>query len=70
MKYRATISFTGVVSMAMGDVRELASPVADGLLKAGYIVPLEKKTEETETEKEVKAEKKKAPKRKESKDGN
>lgn len=65
MKYQATISFTGVVSMAVGDVKELDSSIAENLVKVGYLVPLGK-AEKAEPVEEVK-EKKKSPKRKESK---
>lgn len=41
MKYRALISFSGVVSMAMGEEREIEDPViVNDLLKAGYIAPV------------------------------
>lgn len=61
MKYKATVSFTGVVSMAVGDVKELDSSIADNLVKVGYIVPIGQKTEPVE---EVKETKKKSPKKK------
>ena len=42
MLYLATISFSGVISMAKGRVGEISDPaLADDLLKAGYIVPYE-----------------------------
>ena len=39
MLYKATVSFSGAISMASGEVRELSDPalVAD-LLKAGHII--------------------------------
>ena len=38
MKYRALVSFTGLVSMAKGDVRDISdTSIAGDLLKAGYI---------------------------------
>jgi hypothetical protein len=38
MMYKALISFTGLVSMAKGDVREISDiSLANDLLKAGYI---------------------------------
>ena len=38
MMYKALVSFTGVVSMADGDVREISDvSIARDLLKAGYI---------------------------------
>ena len=65
MKYKATISFTGVVSMAMGDVKELDSSVAENLVKVGYLIPLDKKAEpKEEPVEEVKETKKKSPKKK------
>ena len=39
MKYKATVSFAGQVSMAAGEVRELPGDVADPLLDCGYLVP-------------------------------
>ena len=42
MLYKATVSFSGVVSMAMGEVREISdSSIADDLLRAGHIIPFE-----------------------------
>ena len=68
MQYKALVSFSGKVSMAMGEVREISDQsLADDLLRAGYIIPLEAKKEE-KTE-DVKAEKPKS-KRKGNKDGN
>ncbi len=38
MEYRAKVSFSGIVSMAAGQVAEIADPtIANDLLKAGYI---------------------------------
>lgn len=38
MKYRALVSFSGLVSMAKGDVREISDvSLANDLLKASYI---------------------------------
>lgn len=38
MKYKAKISFSGLVSMSAGEVRELADDaIIKDLLKAGYI---------------------------------
>jgi len=40
--YRALISFSGLVSMAMGEVRDISDPsIVQDLLKAGYIEPVE-----------------------------
>lgn len=39
MLYKACVSFSGAISMAMGEVREISDPVlAADLLKAGHIV--------------------------------
>ena len=49
MLYKATVSFSGVVSMSMGEVREISDQtLIDDLIKAGHIVPHEatKKPEE------------------------
>ena len=44
--YRAVTSFSGVISMAMGEVREISDPlIAEDLLKAGYIMEFEQKKE-------------------------
>lgn len=40
--YRAVISFSGVISMAQGETREIGDEnIAKSLLKAGYIEPVE-----------------------------
>lgn len=59
MKYRALISFSGLLSMSMGDVREISDKdIVKDLLKAGYIEELKetkiKKVEETKVKKGVK----------------
>lgn len=75
-KYRALVSFTGTVSMAGGEVREISDQsLANSLLKVGYIEPFrntekpsakteekpsEKPTEKVENPKETKT---KPPKR-------
>lgn len=65
MHYKAIVSFSGKVSMASGQIREISDEsLAKDLLRAGYIIPLEAKKE-----KEEKAEKPKT-RRKGSKDGN
>ena len=71
MKVRALISFTGTFSMARGEVREISDQsLADDLLRAGYIIPLEARSKEEKAKSEdVKAEKPKS-KRKGNKDGN
>ena len=54
MQYKALVSFTGLVAMAKGEVREISDlSLAKDLLKAGYI-------------EEVKEKKTRSPKRKES----
>lgn len=41
MIYRALVSFSGKLSMAMGEVREISNKsIVDDLLKAGYIEEL------------------------------
>ncbi len=41
MKYRALISFSGNITMAMGEVREIDNKgIANDLLNAGYIEEL------------------------------
>jgi hypothetical protein len=38
MKYKALVSFTGLLSMAMGEVRDISDPsISSDLVKAGYI---------------------------------
>lgn len=65
MQYRAIVSFSGKISMAMGQVREISDEsLVKDLLRAGYIIPLEAKEE-----KAPKAEKPKT-RRKGNKDGN
>lgn len=61
MLYKATVSFSGVVSMAMGDIREIEdASLVDDLMKANYIIPFE-------ADKKAEKPKKKTTKRKESK---
>ena len=71
MRYKALVSFSGKLSMAMGEVREISDQsLADDLLRAGYVVPLEaEKKPKEEKATEEKAEKPK-PRRKGNKDGN
>lgn len=57
--YKALVSFSGVVSMAAGEVREISDPsVAADLLKAGYI----EEFKENEPKKGKKERKKRSPK--------
>lgn len=45
--YKALVSFTGLISMAMGEVGEISDPsVAKDLLRAGYVEEI--KSDETE----------------------
>lgn len=42
MQYKATVSFSGAVSMYEGEVKELQNTVAlTDLIRCGYIVPAE-----------------------------
>lgn len=46
MKVRATISFSGLISMYAGEVREVEdSYILNDLMKAGYVVPAEAEAE-------------------------
>lgn len=55
MKYKATISFSGLINMAEGEVREISDQnLAKDLLNAGYIVPVEE--EKKAVKKKVKKE--------------
>lgn len=72
MRYRALVSFTGLVSMAKGQVREISDlSLAHDLLKAKYIEEVkadEKGTNVPEQKTVPKTSKKaKTPKKKESK---
>lgn len=65
MRYKALVSFTGIISMAMGDVREISdTSVAKDLLNAGYVEKIKERSSEKVTEKKT------SPKRKEKKDDN
>lgn len=69
MRYKALVSFSGQISMAMGEVREISDQsIVDDLLKARYIIPIEPKEEKVKTD-DVEKPKTKT-KRKEKKDGN
>lgn len=40
MQYKALVSFSGTISMAMGEVQEITNQeIVNDLLKAGYIQP-------------------------------
>lgn len=48
MKYRAVVSFSGAVSMAEGEIAEIADKaVSEDLLNAGYIVAAEEHKNES-----------------------
>ena len=55
MGYMATTSFSGIISMHKGEVREISdSSLVEDLTKAGYIIPFEatdkpKKDDSTKT---------------------
>lgn len=57
MKYRALISFSGNITMAMGEVREIDNKgIANDLLNAGYIEELkETKIKKKEPNKTIKS---------------
>lgn len=60
MVYKALISFSGVVSMSKGDVKEIAdNSIAKDLLKAGYIAEAKPAEKAKEAEKPEKVEAKK-----------
>jgi hypothetical protein len=56
MLYKATVSFSGVMAMHKGEVREISDPaLVDDLSKAGYIIPYEStKTTKTKVVKDSK----------------
>lgn len=56
MAYRALVSFSGIISMAMGEIREIDDePIAKDLLRAGYIEELkEMDSKVAESSKETK----------------
>ena len=50
--YRATISFSGLITMTKGEVREIKDKdLIKDLTNAGYIVPVEEKKPVKETKK-------------------
>lgn len=56
MMYKALISFTGLVSMTKGDVREISDiSLANDLLKAGYIEEVKETSPKKETVKKTKS---------------
>ena len=65
MKYRALISFSGLFSMAQGEVREISDQaVADGLAKVGYIEPVDEPAVKSAEEPKKAEPKKKTTKKK------
>lgn len=45
--FMATVSFSGIISMHKGEVREISdSSLVEDLTKAGYIIPFESTKEE------------------------
>ena len=47
MEYKALVSFSGAISMSMGEVREIEDQyLIDDLLKAGYIVPVRESSDD------------------------
>ena len=51
MRCKALVSFAGLVSMTMGEVREISDKsIVKDLLKAGYIEKVEKKKGEKKAE--------------------
>lgn len=53
MRYMATVSFSGQITMTKGKIAEISDPsLVSDLLKAGYIVPYEA-TDKKEDEKPV-----------------
>lgn len=58
MAYRALVSFTGVLSMVKGEVRDITNEeVAKDLVKCGYITDLSEKQKTTKGSKSSKSSK-------------
>ena len=53
MKYKATTTFAGRVTMRAGEVQDLDKDLAEPLLKSGYLEPVEKAEEEPAADKPV-----------------
>jgi len=61
MQYKALISFSGLISMSMGEVREITDQkIVNDLLKAGYIAEIIEIKKEEEVKKTKKGGKKKS----------
>ena len=56
MKYKATTTFAGRVTMRAGEVQDLDKVLAEPLLKSGYLEPVEKAEEEPVTDKDEESE--------------
>ena len=55
MAYKATRSFSGIISMKKGDVRDITdAEVAKDLLRAGYVIELEESKPKTASKKSSK----------------
>lgn len=52
MKYKATTTFAGRVTMRAGEVQDLDKVLAEPLLKNGYLEPVEKAEEEPVADKD------------------
>ena len=53
MKVKATVSFSGTVTMAKDDIKDIKEgPVLNDLLKAGYVVKVEDSSDKTEETKD------------------
>lgn len=52
MKYKATTTFAGRVTMRAGEVQDLDKVLAEPLLKSGYLEPVEIAEEEPVTDKD------------------
>jgi len=61
MQYKALISFSGLISMSMGEVREITDQeIVNDLLNAGYIAEIREIKIEEEVKKTKKGGKKKS----------
>ena len=61
MQYKALISFSGLISMSMGEVRKIADQkIVNDLLNAGYIAKIIEIKKEEEAKKTKKGGKKKS----------
>lgn len=47
VKVKAKVSFAGIVTMGVGEEREVESVIADDLLRAGYIEMVQKPAKAT-----------------------